>query len=586
MRVCRSNGRAARRAVRGLAAAACVALLPGVATADTYPKNPGVDVVHYTFRIEVNDDSDEIVGSTTVELRFVASGTGEVGLDLVGTTDDGRGMVVSAVRAGLPPAVPAVEVAFRHEGDRLLVELPREAAEDEIWQVTVDYRGVPATGLIIGDNKYGERCFFSDNWPNKARQWLPTVDHPYDKATSEMIVIAPAHYQVISNGLLVEETDLQGGLRRTHWRQSVPIATWLNAVGIARFAVQHLGTFRGGIYPAVPVQTWVYPRDRDTGFEVFAGPTMHALRYYSDVIGPYVYEKLANVQSNSVGGGMESATSIFYGDGSATAGGVRWRNVIIHEIAHQWWGNAVTEYDWDDVWLSEGFATYFTSLFIEHAYGRDAFHAQLDRSRESVYSFYAERPEYRIVHDNLDDMGQVTTGMQYQKGAWVLHMLREMIGDDAFWRGIRAYWSEHVNGSATTDDFRRAMERAGGRKLGWFLEQWLEQGGVPILDVSWTVEEETHELVVAIEQVQESETTFRLPTLGIVIRAEGAPEVLTVCPVFDRRSECRFNWPIRPDWSGPVTEIVLEPGRTHLVKAAEDADPARTEVATTPDTER
>ncbi len=144
------------------------------------------------------------------------------------------------------------------------------------------------------------------------------------------------------------------------------------------------------------------------------------------------------MQSNSVSGGMEAASAIFYSEGSVTGDrSVRWRNVVIHEIAHQWFGNAVTEYDWDDVWLSEGFATYFTLLFIEHHYGRDEFLSGLEASRQRVLEFDKEHPDYRIVHDNLDDMSKVTTGQIYQKGAWVLHMLRGIVGDEAFWAGIR-----------------------------------------------------------------------------------------------------------------------------------------------------
>jgi aminopeptidase N len=141
--------------------------------------------------------------------------------------------------------------------------------------------GKPATGFIIGETKHGDRSFFSDNWPTKARHWLPTIDHPYDKARSEMIVTAPAHYQVVSNGLLVEETDLADGRRVTHWRQSVPIPVWLNALGVARFAVQHLGEVEG-----VPVETWVFAADRDAGFHGFAVPTPHALEFFAHRVGP------------------------------------------------------------------------------------------------------------------------------------------------------------------------------------------------------------------------------------------------------------------------------------------------------------
>ena len=268
---------------------------------------------------------------------------------------------------------------------------------------------------------------------------MATIDHPYDKATCEFIIIAPAHYQVISNGLKIEETNLANGNRLTHWKQSVPIAPWLYVLGVAKFAVQYVDDFDGK-----SIETWVYPQDRDAGFYDFAIPTKSALEFYSDRIGPFSYEKLANIQSNSVSGGMEAASAILYSENSVVGDrNERWRNVVIHEIAHQWFGNAVTEYDWDDVWLSEGFATYFTLLFIEHEYGRDAFMEGLEKSKKRVDDFYTKNPGYRIVHDNLTDMSKVTSIQTYQKGSWMLHMLRGVVGTDVFWKGIQSYYKKY-----------------------------------------------------------------------------------------------------------------------------------------------
>jgi aminopeptidase N len=494
----------------------CTLLLAaaGVRSArDTYPRNPGIDIEHYAFTITLSDTTDVIGGVATVRARFVAAGQRTLRLDLVGVADSlqGAGMTVDAVRLVAGPSFAAEHqtrgegsgetprpLRWTHERDQLLIDLGGEVPRGEPIEAEITYHGRPASGLRIGPDKYGDRTFFSDNWPHRARNWLPTVDHPYDKATSEMRVIAPAHYQVVSNGLLVEETDLGGGVRRTHWKQSVPIATWLYALGAAEFAVQHRGTFAG-----VPVETWVYRQDRDAGFSDFASPTPDVLTWFSDRIGPYAYEKLANVVANSVSGGMEAASSIFYGDRSVTGTGDRgWKDVVTHEIAHQWFGNAVTEADWDDVWLSEGFATYFTLLYREHAYGRDDFVAGLRQSRDRVLAFYETRPDYRVVHDNLADMSQVTTRMTYEKGAWTLHMLRERIGTDTFWRGIRAYYAQYRNRNATTADFRRAMEDASHEDLEPFFRQWLYQGGIPDIALSWRWDARSKEIVVSAKQTQ------------------------------------------------------------------------------------
>jgi aminopeptidase N len=498
-----------RRSLPVLVLAAALATAP--LGADTYPRQP-LDVEHYRFAITMTDASDRITGEATVRLRWLASGVQTVTLDLANATPAraGKGMTVRDVTSD------GRTLAAAHAADRLAITLPAPSRDGEVVEFVVRYEGVPADGLQIKPNPHGDRTFFSDNWPNKAHQWLPTIDHISDKATMEMNATAPAHYQVVSNGRRIEETDLAGNLRRTVWRESVPIAPWLYALGVARFAVQHVGEYRG-----VPIETWVFANDRDAGFHDFAVPSRDVLAFYSERIGPYSYEKLANVQSNSVSGGMESASAIFYAPRSVVGDrNPRWRNVIIHEIAHQWFGNAVTERDWNDVWLSEGFATYFTQLFIEHAYGRDEFVDGMKRSRQTILEFYAKTPDYRVVHENLDDMSKVTTGMTYQKGAWVLHMLRQRVGDDRFWAGIREYYRRYQNASASTDDFRRVMEEAAGEDLAAFFDQWLYRGGVPRLTGTWSWDSATRTTTVELRQVQPG-APFPI-AIDVAVHAAGA----------------------------------------------------------------
>jgi len=476
--------------------------------ADTYPRQP-LDVEHYRFALTLADSTDRISGLATLRLRLLAPDIKSVTLDLAdaNAVRQGRGMRVSSVtRRG-------AALVFSHGADQLNIALDHPSTLGEIVELEVRYSGVPGDGLQIKPNKYGDRTFFSDNWPNKAHQWLPLIDHIADKATMEMDVVAPAHYQVISNGRRVEETDLANGTRRTVWRESVPIAPWLFVLGVARFAVQSVGAYAG-----TPIETWVFAQDRDAGFYDFAVPTHDVLAFYSERIGPFSYEKLANIQSNASGGGMEAASAIMYSANSVSGTrALRWRNVVIHEIAHQWFGNAVTENDWNDVWLSEGFATYFTLLFIEHAYGRDDFASGLRDSRKTVLDFYAKTPDYRVVHENLADMAQVTSGMTYQKGSWVLHMLRQRMGDDRFWAGIRDYYVRFKDTNASTTDFRLAMERASGQDLAAFFQQWLYRGGVPRVEGTWQWDANAKQVVVELTQTQTGEL-FQLPVeIGISI---------------------------------------------------------------------
>jgi len=498
--------------------AASLALLMVVGTPwiprDTYPKNPAIDALNYVFQLELSDTSDAIAGELTLELRFLTTGVRAVRLDLINASASrgGKGMQVSSVTLDGAP------VPFTHASDELLIPLASPPAVQQRAQVVVRYAGTPATGLMIGRNRHGDRTFFSDNWPDRARHWLPTIDHPYDKATSEFIVTAPSHYQVVSNGLQVEVTDLPGDRRRTHWRNAVPIAPWLYMLGVARFAMQRVDTFEGK-----PIETWVYPQDRDAGFADFATPTKSVLAFYSDYVGPFAYERLANIQASSVAGGMESASAILYNEAAVTGTrSVRWRNVVIHEIAHQWFGNAVTESDWDDVWLSEGFATYFTLLYIEHAYGRDEFVRGLEASRQTVMTFAAAHPDYTIVHKNLSRMEDVTSSHTYQKGSWTLHMLRGVIGSEAFQRGIRIYYQRHFNANATTADFRRAMEEASGRDLGWFFEQWLYRPGTLKLAGTWTYDARAKQVRIAVDQVQTDGSLFTMP-MEVAVHYKGQP---------------------------------------------------------------
>lgn len=520
--------------------------------ADNYPKNYKIDVLNYAFQIALADNTDEIKVTVTIDVRYVGAGVDVFRLDLINASDalKGKGMKVSGVKAD------DKELSFTHEKDALLIRLPSSSVTGQIAHYTVTYSGVPASGLKIANNKYNDRTFFSDNWPDQGRHWLAMVDHPYDKATCEFIVTAPAQYQVVSNGLRVEETDLLNGNRLTHWKQSVPIAPWLYVLGVARFAVQHVDDF-----DHKPVETWVYYQDRDKGFYDFAEPTKKVLEFYSAYVGPFVYEKLANIQSNSVSGGMEAASAILYSESSVVGDkNTRWRDVVIHEIAHQWFGNSVTEGDWDDVWLSEGFATYFTLLFIEHEYGRDAFLAGLADSKRRVDSFHAKNPGYRIIHDNLKDMTQVTSSHTYQKGSWTLHMLRGMIGDDAFWKGIRSYYKKYQNSNATTADFIREMEEASGKDLKAFFNQWLYKPGAFKLNGSWQYDQKKKQIMITLDQTQADGNVFAMP-VQVGIYMPGGKFHLTAVDVNEKNNVFTIPVESAPD------RIVLDPNMLVLMDA-------------------
>ncbi|HEY5691859.1 MAG TPA: M1 family aminopeptidase [Cyclobacteriaceae bacterium] len=521
--------------------------------ADTYPKNPNVDILNYAFKIELSDETDEIKCEATIDVRFVGHGINTLRLDLVkaSATLDDKGMTVSQVLSEGKP------LSFTHENGELKISLPATAKINQTSQYTITYAGIPATGLRIAKNKYGDRTFFSDNWPDKGRNWLPMVDHPYDKATCEFIVTAPSHYQVVSNGLKVEETDLPNDKRLTHWKQSVPIAPWLYVLGVARFAVQYVDQFDNK-----SIETWVYHQDREAGFYDFAEPTKKVLEFYSDFVGPFSYEKLANIQSNSVSGGMEAASAILYSESSVVGDrNERWRNVVIHEIAHQWFGNAVTEYDWDDVWLSEGFATYFTLLFIEHEYGHEAFMNGLASSKEKVNTYYTQHPDYRIVHDNLSDMSKVTSLQTYQKGSWILHMLRGVVGEASFWKGIQSYYKKYRNLNAITSDFRREMEEASGIELADFFQQWLYKPGTLVIEGIWHYNAKEKEVVMQLRQTQKGDNIFKMPIEVAIHTSKGGTLLTKIIQIEEKQNEFKFAMDAEPE------KILIDPNNWVLMDA-------------------
>ena len=491
-------------------------LFAKTAVGDTYPRQSGVDAVNYVFRLTLSDDSDEIVGEATIDLRFLKDNLPGFTLDLA-SVKDGKGMSVSEVQ------MRGAALKFEHEADLLHVALDSPSKAGERRQFIIKYHGVPAKGLRILKNKFGERCFFSENWPNNARQWLPMIDHPYDKATSEFVVTAPIKYQVVANGLLQEETDLGDGRRLTHWKQSVPIASWLNALGVAQFSAHHAGLVKG-----VELQTWVYHQERDAGPLWFETIARQAVEFFSENIGSYSYEKLANVEAAGFGGGTEHASAIFYGENSIlndpkTGAARQGTGLIAHETAHQWFGDSVTEKDWDDVWLSEGFATYFTLLYIEHYQGRDAFVAGLQRSREQVFNLEKRSPGVAVLHNNLSDMKNVLNQIIYQKGGWTLHMLRGLIGTEKFWAGIRDYYSRYRDGSASTEEFRQVMEENSGLELSWFFRQWLARAGSPVIEGTWSYDAQAKRVVIELAQKQPGDA-YRLP-LEIGLTTDGPQKI-------------------------------------------------------------
>lgn len=513
----------------------------------TFAQQPNINIQHYAFSIELSDSTDKIQGNAVIDLLITDKNTQTITLDLVGKSGE-KGMVVSAVKAGKKT------VSFQQKGESLIISLSDFSEIPDRLQLSIAYGGIPADGLIIAKNKFGDRTFFGDNWPNRAHNWIPCVDHPADKASVEWIVTAPEHYAIIANGEQIEETSLafkpnadrvpnpvSVRLKRTHWKSSVILPTKVMVIGAARFAVELAGTYKD-----IPVTSWVYPQDRDKGFYDYA-VALQVLEFMESHIGPYPYAKLANVQSKTRYGGMENASCIFYSESSVT-GDRESEKLIAHEIAHQWFGNSASEKEWFHIWLSEGFATYFTHLYVEYTYGRETMVKDLLQDRARVLTFHkiSARP---IVDTTVTDLNNLLNPNSYQKGSWVLHMLRYVIGDVAFWQGITEYYGEFQLGNALTGDLQRVMERVSKRELGWFFDQWVYQAGHPVYEGNWKAKKGK----VTLSLTQKQELLFEMPLeVGIYYEGIVEPHIEKIL-MNERKADFEFSV------GKNVEKVVLDP---------------------------
>ncbi|RYZ51947.1 MAG: M1 family peptidase, partial [Chitinophagaceae bacterium] len=286
----------------------------------------------------------------------------------------------------------------------------------------------------------------------------------------------------------VAETNPTAATTLTHWKEVIPQATKVMVIGVAQFAVKEYAQKPGG----VPVSAWVYPKDSTKGFYDY-GLTPNILQFFADNIGPFPYKKLANVQSTTIFGGMENASAIFYAESSVT-GTRSEEDLLAHEIAHQWFGDAVSEKSFAHLWLSEGFASFFTHFYIEKKYGKEKAAERWQKAREEVVQFASSSS--RPVVDSTKDLMSLLSPNSYSKGAWVLHMLRNEVGEKDFLTIVQTYYRQFREGNAETGDFKAIAEKISGKDLSLFFEQWLYRPGIPVLQMRTKVQADTFYLYI------------------------------------------------------------------------------------------
>ncbi|HEU5207856.1 MAG TPA: M1 family metallopeptidase [Longimicrobiales bacterium] len=526
------------------------------------------DALHYTVELDLREATatpPRIQGTTQIDVAR----TGSTGDTLV---LDFTGLRVLGIRAGAAIRMGGTQedrarstlqdVAFRYDAGRL--HIPLGGITADTLRVEIRYDGTPDDALIIRDNVHGTRTAFADNWPNRARFWIPSIDHPSDKAGVSFAVRAPEGWTVIANGPRSDGRAPTQPPTDGVWRFAAtePIPTYTMVIGAGPLTETVIDECaEGGTGTCVPTRLYTFAPDSAKAWPSFrrAG-TM--LEYYSRLIAPYPYAKLDHAQSATAFGGMENVGAIFYSE-QAIAQGQDIEVTVAHEIVHQWFGDGVTERNWQHLWLSEGFATYFASLFFEDADGADAFRAQVEQARAAyLQSGDARFPLVDTTATLMPDLFALLNTNSYQKGALVLHMLRGMLGDDAFLDGIRRYYNAHRYGTALSEDLRRSLEQSSGRELGAFFQQWVYSPGHPVLRHTHTYDDAADEIVVTIEQVQPEEwPVFHFDTELVVVG--GGESTRVPVRVRERMTTVRVPAASAPD------RMVLDPDGWLLYQPAD-----------------
>ena len=431
---------------------------------------------HYAVSITLNDQLSEIVSATARIDVSILKPTMLIDLDFGELTIDSV-------------TLDAKPVSITHKDGVLRIDLPQRATAGAQLTLSVQYHGKPKDGLVLTADKDGNPSAIGDNWPNRVHHWIPTLDHPSAKATVTFNITAPARDEVVANGKLDHVETTAGGTKTWTYSEGVPIPPYCMIIGVGQFA-----RFAPAERTATPLSYYVPHGDAPFVMKGFA-PAIPSVAFFSETIAPYPYEKLALIVGATRFGGMENSSAIVFASTlftqrasvkmSKTFGiPIGTTDVIAHEIAHQWFGDSVTESTWADLWLSEGFATYFAGLFLQRYESEEAFQAYMRDAAERAIGY--ERTTRTPIFDrDTEDLMKLLNANNYQKGAWVLHMLRSRLGDDAFFRGLRGYYREHANGVASTEDLRIALEKSSRSDLRPFFARWVYDSGHPQYELSW-----------------------------------------------------------------------------------------------------
>jgi aminopeptidase N len=465
--------------------------------------NYGYDVLHYTIDIQIFPASEQLSGS--VEMVALSERTSLLSIQVNLLSN----MVVDQVLRGGSP------LSFTHETDMIDIDLGVPVAEGDSFTVVIQYHGIPSAGSLQGftieRNTYGDTLISTLSEPEDARSWWPCKDIPSEKSTETMIVTIPSHYLFASNGLLQSVEDLGNGWKRWTWHESYPITSYLISLAICDYDTFSY-TYTGLQGEVMPLNFFVFPQilsHAQTDFSIIDDMITFFAQNWGEY--PFIDEKYGHAIFDW-SGGMEHQTITSLG-GNIITGNHQYDWIYAHELSHMWWGDMVTCATWADLWLNEGFASYADAMWREHTGGSTGLNSRMASFRSS-YFYEDNQSRFPIYAPPAQYLWGNTV---YDKGAWIVHMFRHILGDSLFTEFFHEYRNRFAYDAATSDDFTDVLSDVAGEDMTWFSDEWVYDAGYPEYEYAWSSTALTgsqYQVDLVIDQVQGTANNtpiFRMP---------------------------------------------------------------------------
>jgi len=485
-----------------------------------------IDVLHYDINLKINDHEKSFYGITSIEFLTKRSRLDSVRFD----TETFTVTQVLEDTLSLP---------FVQENGALTIIPSTTLYMDEKRNYTIYYQsngkvadpakynmgGVRVLGLGFFDESEDNPALVqTHSFPEGARHWFPSNDHPADKATSSIITTVRSDWKVLANGVLKEKNTnwkkLANGMRiRTegsgdsttyNWQLNLPNSTYLYVMVAGPFEV--IQDYHGDI----PMSYWVYPNDKEHAKRSFHR-TPEIMEFFEKEYGvPYPWPKMDQITIPGIGGGAESTTATILGEKTIHDAKAEkdfpshW--LVAHEAAHHWWGDYITMQNWHHAWLNESFATYGEYLYSSHLYGEVEGRINLWKKKQSYLNEYRNKYSRPMVHPYWEYPNQNFDSHIYPRGAAVLHMLRQIIGGDKFKEFQEVFLTKYAYGNPNTNDLIDVVNDVSEKDLTWFFKQWVLSAGHPQLDIKSEWKDEVLTLYVNQTQIgRKTPTKYRLP---------------------------------------------------------------------------